>query len=128
MGAVYETGEQLAGVISELGRQLMEKPEIRETFTAAGVTVKFELTDPDCNVVLDPKADPIVQVGDGDTDVSLSMSADFMHDFWLGKTDIIKSIGNGDIVITLAPHIEAVKMVDLLPLLLPGLDIYPSLI
>lgn len=128
MGVVYQTGEQLAGVVSELGRRLMEMTEIRDALKAAGVTIRFELSDPDCKVLLDPHAEQPVQVGEGEADVTLRMSSDFMHDFWLGKTDIIKSIGNGDIVINVEPHVETVKIVDLLPLLLPGLDIYPTLI
>lgn len=127
MGVVYQTSEELAGMVSELGRRLMEMPEIREAFTAAGTTIKFELTDPDCSILLDPKAEELVRVGEGEADVALRMSADFMHDFWLGKTDIIKSIGSGDIAISVAPSVETVKIVDLLPLLLPGLDIYPAL-
>ncbi len=128
MGAVYQSSEQLSAVLGNLARRMFALPENREGFVENGLTVKFVITDPECSVYLDPKDSQIVRDGDDQSaDITMSMAADFMHDFWLGKTNIIKSMENGDLTITLEPHVPAVKAVDLLPLLLPGLEIYPEL-
>jgi len=128
MGTAYESSKQLLDVLAELARQMFAQEGLREQFVALGVTVKFSITDPDCVVYLDPQDAAVVRPGDDSAaDLTLAMTADHMHDFWMGKTNIIESLGNGALIVTAAAHVPAVKSVDLLPLLLPGLDLYPGL-
>ncbi len=129
MGSAYESSDQLKKVLGELSRQMFGQDDKRDRFVAEGLTLKFSITDPECVVYLDPQDASVVRLDDdSEADITISMSADFMHAFWLGKVNIIESLEKGDMLITAAAHVPAVKSVDLLPLLLPGLDIYPGLL
>ena len=127
MAAVYDNGEVLGNVLEELFKELLDGEKQAE-FKQLGVTVKFKTENPDCVVFIDPQQDDVVQLGkDDDADITFKMQADFMHDFWQGKTDIIKSIGDGKINMEMSKDLVSAKLIDLLPLMVKGLEVYPQL-
>ncbi len=127
-GIIYDSSEQLEKVLYELVQQIFKDESNRQKFKEKGVTVKIEVTDPGCSVFLDPAAPDIAsRNGDLRADIVLKMEADLMHDFWLGRTNIVEKIAGKRFQVELANNIAAAHLIDFLPLLVSGLDIYPAL-
>ncbi len=128
MGIIFSSGEEMSKVLTELHQELLKEEENKEKFREKGVVVKFQISDPDGSTILDPQEpDLISSKSDLEPDINIKMKADFMHDFWLGKTNIVESIKSGHFKVEMGRDIAAAKLIDLLPILARGLDIYPSL-
>ncbi len=124
MGLIFDSQEQLEDVMEEL-MDRMFKEENMARLKEKNVSIMFQIKNPDYRIMLDPQHPEIIRKGGGGkADITMEMEADFMHEFWLGRTDMIKSIKNKDLIIEIGPEVAAAKLIDLLPLLVPGLDYY----
>ncbi len=127
MGKVYSEPALLKSVVSELIDGILQGDN-KKDFLDKKIKVNYYIKDPDFSFFLDPENKEIyTEVMSDSPDISLSMESDFMHDFWLRKTNIMDSIKKGDFNVELAPHIATAKLIDLLPILAKGLDIYPGI-
>ncbi|GEM_PF-3556447 len=128
MGIIFDSSEELNKVINDLVQELLKEEENKEKFREKGVVVKFQISDPDSSTLLDPREPELLSSkSDLEPDINLKMAADFMHDFWLGRTNIVESIASGHFTVEIGRDIAAAKLIDLLPILAGGLDIYPSI-
>ncbi|MFY9115176.1 MAG: hypothetical protein WAO23_08065 [Dethiobacteria bacterium] len=124
MGLIFDSQEQLEDVLEELMNKMFKEENI-EKLKEKNVVIGFQIKDPDYKIMLDPQHPEIIRKGVSDkADITLKMEADFMHEFWLGRTDIIESMKNKDFIIEMGPDVAAAKLIDFLPLLVPGLDYY----
>ncbi len=121
MGAFRDTA-QLEDVIGSLFRALLDDPDIREKYAGAGVTVRFAFTDPAGEVTVAPAG---VTAGRGGpaADVTMTMTADVAHAFWLGEVTLPRALARGE----MKADGPVTRVLGLLPLLKPAYRLYPKL-
>ncbi len=117
----FRDTEQLEDVIATLFRTLLEDPEIREKFAAAGVGVQFVLTEPDGVITVTPEG--VTTGRKQPVDVSMTMKADVAHAFWMGEITLPRALARGD----MTADGPVTKVLGLLPLLKPAYRLYPKL-
>ncbi|NLI70902.1 MAG: hypothetical protein GX364_08580 [Firmicutes bacterium] len=127
MGLIFDSQKQLEDVMEELMNRMFKEENV-EKLKEKNVVIMFQIKDPDYQVMLDPQHPEVIRKGvSGKADIIMKMEADFMHEFWLGRTDMIESIKNKDLTIEIGPEVAAAKLIDLLPLMVPGLDYYEEI-
>lgn len=127
MGKVYNDMDVLKSVINDLIEGILQGDN-KNDFLEKNIKVNYHVKDPDFSFFLDPAKKDIYTEDISDSpDISLTMESDFMHDFWLKKTNILESIKKGYFKVELAPYVATAKLIDLLPVLAKGLDVYPDI-
>ena len=119
-------------VYQHLGRLLVEMcadPVLGPQWQRADTVVQYRTFDPDTQSTVDLRADSVPTAYLGGTDVlvpevTMTMSADTAHRFFLGEVCVPVAIARGEIV-TAGP---AGKVLKLLPLVKPFFPRYRALI
>lgn len=121
MGVFRDTA-QLEDVIGSLFLTLLDDPDIRAKYAAAGITVRFVFADPAGEVTVAPDG---VKTGPGlpAPDVTMMMKADVAHAFWLGEVTLPRAMARGD----MKAEGSVARVLGLLPLLKPAYRLYPRL-
>lgn len=99
--AVFETPDQLYDYISELFDEISSLPEAQQALKTLKLCVKFNYTDPDCEIILNV-ADGGYTISrelspDVTPDVELTMSGDIAHQLWTGELNVMGAITTREI-------------------------------
>ena len=98
---LFETPDQLYDYISELFDEISSLPEAQQALKTINLCVKFNYTDPDCEIILNV-ADGVYTISrelppDVTPDVELSMSGDIAHQLWTGELNVMGAITTREI-------------------------------
>ena len=96
----YPDSETLYGVVKELFRRLQETPGATTEFARSRMVIDVHLSDPDAYINLNARTNPVSFRFDPDgtkPDLALSMSADTLHNVWMGKTRLRDAFFKGRI-------------------------------
>ncbi|MFZ5632022.1 MAG: SCP2 sterol-binding domain-containing protein [Bacillota bacterium] len=120
--AVYKDTAQMYEVLGELWQSLLDHPESGPKMKGAGLTVKYNLRDPDGTLWITPDG---VKTGDQDikADVEMNLAADTAHKFWLNQVSLPVAMAKR--LITSKGSMD--KVMKLLPLLGPNYENYPGI-
>ena len=87
--------------IGRLFQELAVDAELAPKFRKANTTVRYQLSDPDCQITVDMRPEREIQVDLGpselDPEVIMSTTADTAHGFWLGRVNITAALARGQI-------------------------------
>jgi len=115
---VYETLGRLLTAITA------DDDELAPKFRSADTVVRYEYSEPDSAITvrLGEGEGERVQFGEGDMEpeVTMRMSADTAHRFWLGDVDVTRALARGEITAT-GP---VAKLLRLVPLAKPAFPRY----
>jgi hypothetical protein len=124
---VFESSDELYATVTPFLQRIVASPEIGPKFVAANTSFCVHYTEPEALFLLDATQDPaVVSVGDaalaGDPEVSLHMSADDGHKFWLGNLNMPVALARRKIRV----EGPVTKLMGLLPALQPAFAVYRS--
>lgn len=116
---VYET-------LGRLFQELMDDPELGERFRQADTIVRYEYTEPDSVITVmlrDTDGDRVI-LGETDVEpeVTMMMSADTAHRFWLGEVNVTVALARGQI----KAKGPVAKILKLVPLAKPAFPRYAA--
>lgn len=99
--AVFETSDQLYDYISNLFEEISSLPEAQQAIKTLNLCVKFNCTEPDCDIILNA-SNGIYSISrelspDVAPDVELSMSGDIAHQLWTGELNVMGAITSREI-------------------------------
>jgi len=112
---VYATAEELYTVLNQVFTRVNQRPAQIETFTSSNLVIRMRFSQPDAEVLLDGRQPPLeVFFGarPGNADLELAMSADLLHQIWLGQTKLKEAFFGGQIQ-TKGNILRAMKLTDL---------------
>lgn len=88
--ATFNDSEHFYEVIGNFFQLLKDDPEIGPKVLASGLVIQFQYTDPDAILTIDCPNNLIIK---GQTElepnVTLGMTAEVAHKFWLGKVNLM---------------------------------------
>jgi len=120
---VFESTDQLYGVMSELFDRIKGSPEIAEGLLEGGMVVRFRWREPDGEATIDLRQAPIsftMGPSELDPDVEMIQTADVAHRFWLGRLNVPQAIATRKVV----SKGSVPKALRLLPAVRPAFEIY----
>ncbi|MBI5843386.1 MAG: SCP2 sterol-binding domain-containing protein [Deltaproteobacteria bacterium] len=121
---VFENTEKMYEVLGGLFRGLMDNPEVLKNAMDAKITILFSITEPSGQIWLShEKGDVICGPSNLKPDVTMTLSGDSCHNFWLKKLSLPVAIATRKIK-TQGPIQKVLK---LLPLLKPAHEAYPEI-
>ena len=122
--AVFESTEKMYEVLGGLFTGLMNNEEVLEKALKANITILFDISEPNGQIWLDPKGVGVI-CGKADLkpDVTMSLSGDTCHHFWLKNISLPVAIAKRKVK-TKGPLPKVLK---LLPLLKPAHEAYPEI-
>ncbi len=117
----YRDAEQARQVLGEFWSELLEHPDVGAKLKETGLTALFRVSDPEFSMYIDE--DGIrwdSEANAMDPVLTLTMSADTVHLFWLKKLNVAKALATRQVK-TRGP---VPKVMKLLPLLKPANKVY----
>ncbi len=124
--AVFESVEKMQTVLGGLFEKLLADPDFGPKYLAAGITIKFNITDPKADLWVTPGDGTRGAVVWGKTDlkptIEMTLSGDTCHLFWLQKIAMPIALAKG-LIKAKGPMPKVLK---LLPLLKPAYAAYPE--
>ena len=124
--ATFANAQQVYDTIGLFLDQLTKDPEIGPKFVAADTSFLIQYTDPECSMMMDATVDPPVVTMNPDpatpTEITLSMTADDGHAFWLGQMNMALALAKSKVKVT-GPISKVMK---LLPAMRPAFPKYKA--
>jgi hypothetical protein len=124
--AIFENNEKMETVLGGLFQNLLNDPAFGPKFTATGITIKFNITDPKNELWITPGDGTTGEVIWGSTDqkatVEMTLSGDTCHKFWLKQISMPIALAKG-LIKAKGPMPKVLK---LLPMLKPAYEAYPE--
>lgn len=124
MGKIYKDAAEVKELFGEFWQELLEKTPFGEKLKEKSLSVKYVLKDyPEVSMYLD--GDGLVigsEANNRNAIVTLTLSGETVHKFWLKKIMVPVALAKGEIK-TKGPF---QKIMELMPLLKPGYDLYPK--
>jgi putative sterol carrier protein len=97
----FNDADEVYATIGKLFQDLAVDDELGPKFRKANTIVRYEFSDPDSVVTVRLQEDQPGDVDFGESqmepDVTMSMSADTAHRFWLGQVNITVALARGEI-------------------------------
>ena len=125
MTNVFKDSQMLYDVLTEFYEQLRDDPEIGAALAETNLCIQFIYKNPSATITIDATGDEIVihrGAFAGTPEVTMTMSADFAHQFWHGKANLITALTRRQVV----ARGNVPKTVKLLPILKPAYARYPQ--
>ena len=124
--AVFENKEKMQAVLGGLFEKLLADPEFGPRFAGAGITIKFNISDPTAGLWVTPGDGKHGKVfwdlsGEKAT-VEMTLSGDTCHKFWLKQISLPIALAKG-LIKAKGPMPKVLK---LLPMLGPAYQAYPD--
>lgn len=114
--ALFEDSQEVYDTLGKLFVDLIADPELAKRFRTADTIVRYEYSDPDSaiTVKLLEAEPPAVDLGDSELEpeVTMSMSAETGHRFWLGEVNVTIALARGEIRAN-GPVAKVLKLVPL---------------
>jgi len=119
---VFKDTDQMYQVLGELWTGLLDHPESGPKMKGAGLTVKYNLREPEGILWITPDG---VKTGYQElkADVEMNLTSDTAHKFWLKQVSLPVAMAKR--LITSKGSLD--KVMKLLPLLGPNYENYPGL-
>jgi putative sterol carrier protein len=97
----FKDADEVYATIGKLFQDLAVDDELGPKFRKANTIVRYEFSDPDSVVTVRLQEDQPGDVDFGESqmepDVTMSMSADTAHRFWLGQVNVTVALARGEI-------------------------------
>jgi putative sterol carrier protein len=97
----FKDADEVYATIGKLFQDLAVDDELGPKFRKANTVVRYEFSDPDSVVTVRLQEDQPGDVDFGESqmepDVTMSMSADTAHRFWLGQVNVTVALARGEI-------------------------------
>ena len=114
--AVFEDAEEVYDTLGMLFVRLGEDEDLFARFCAADTVVRYEYTDPDATITVSLRQEDGGRVDFGESDlepeVTMRMSADTGHRYWLGGVNVTVALARGEITAN-GPVAKILKIVPL---------------
>jgi putative sterol carrier protein len=113
--AVFDSDQQLYTVLQSVFERLSAEPENADKLAKSNIVIRMNFTDPAAQVTLDGRHDATeVFYGPtpGNANMEFSMSADLLHNIWMGEESTSQAFFSGQIK-TKGNFMKAMKLVDL---------------
>jgi putative sterol carrier protein len=121
--AVFKDTERMYDVLGGLFKRLLADPEFGPNFRAANMTIKFIINDPEGVLNVKPDGVSCGEAPDVKPDVTMTLSGDTCHDFWLKKVNMPMALAKRKIKAKGPIN----KVLKLLPILKPAYEMYPKI-
>lgn len=122
---VFDSSNMLYSVLGEFYQALKSDPLLRDKLLESKLVVQFVYDEPEARITIDASGDDVqIFLGDnyqGTPEVIMSMKADFAHQFWQGKVNLITALTRRQV----KSKGNVPKAVKLLPILKPAYELYP---
>jgi len=123
---VFQNKEQMQTVLGGLFEKLLSDPTLGLKFNKAGITIKYNVSEPDGIIWVVPgngdKGEVLLGKADIKADVEMTLSGDTCHKFWLKQISMPVALAKG-LIKSKGPLPKVLK---LLPLLKPAFEAYPE--
>ena len=124
---VFHTSAELLDFVTPFLEQIVADPDLRPKFVAGDTSFKVHYTGPDALFLLDCTVDPpVVYTGDRadarESELTLSMSADDGHKFWLGDLNVPLALARTKVKV----EGPVGKLLKLLPAITPAFGQYQT--
>jgi hypothetical protein len=114
--ALFKDDREVYDVIGRLFTDIAADEELSAQFRRANTIVRYEYSDPESAITVRLQEDEPADVEFGDSEmepeVTMSMSADTGHHFWLGRVNVTVALARGEIKAT-GPVAKILKLVPL---------------
>ena len=114
--ALFANAQDVYDTLGKLFVDLAADGDVGSKFRQANTIVRYEYTDPDSAITvrLQPDAPGEVDLGESDMEpeVTMRMSADTAHRFWLGQVNVTVALARGEIKAS-GPVAKILKLVPL---------------
>jgi hypothetical protein len=114
--AVFEDAQDVYATLGQLFVGISGDETLAAKFRTADTVVRWEYTDPDAVITVNLTGEGANRVDFGETEmepeVTMRMSADTGHRFWLGGVNVTVALARGDITAT-GPVAKLLKLVPL---------------
>ncbi|WP_369600705.1 iron-containing alcohol dehydrogenase [Hahella sp. SMD15-11] len=124
----FDSSDTLYDVLGAFYERLLTDPELGPRLAGADLCVRFVYEEPDAVVTLDGHEQPprlVLGPPPADMrepDVTLYMKADFAHEFWMGRANLIRALTRRQV----RSRGNVPQAVRLLPILKPAFRLYPA--
>ena len=97
----FTSAAEVVKYIGGIFEAAFQDPELSPKLQDTGVVLKFDLTDPETDLVVD-MANGVVQQGEGDLTIgaTMSMAADVANAYWQGKENLPLAMAKGKIKVS----------------------------
>jgi putative sterol carrier protein len=124
----FKDEQEVYDLLGGLFQELAEDEDLGPRFRQADTIVQYRYTEPDSVITLRLQEGRPGDVDFGETemepDVTMRMTADTAHRFWLGDVDVTKAIARGEI----KAHGPVSKILRLVPLAKPVFPRYKAML
>ncbi len=120
---VFENTEKMYEVLGALFNKLMENEDVLEKFLAANITILFNIHEPTGQIWLDGEGGVICGPADLKPTITMSLSGDSCHKFWLKQLTMPVALAKRQI----KAKGPIPKVLKLLPMLKPAYEAYPEI-
>lgn len=113
---IFQTEEQLYQTIKTLFARLAETPEKTDSFSQSNLVLRLFLSDPDAEILIDGRQPPLeifYGARPGEANITLTLTADLLHQLWIGEKELPKMLFSGDVQ-TKGNLLRATPVIDLL--------------
>jgi putative sterol carrier protein len=97
---MFHDAQDVYGCIGKIFEEAIADPEIGPKTREAGLTIRFNFTDPDSVIYVD-FAQGNVYFGDGvpntEPAIKMGMKADDANKFWLGRLNLVMAMAKGQV-------------------------------
>ncbi len=120
--AVFESKEKMYAVLGGLFEELFQDPSVVAALGKAGVTTRYQLSDPQGEVWLTSDGRVLYGPQSETATVTMILSGDTCHRFWMKKLSLPLALAKGKVKAKGPLH----KTLKLMPLLKPAFERYPE--
>ncbi|MEW6112384.1 MAG: SCP2 sterol-binding domain-containing protein [Thermodesulfobacteriota bacterium] len=120
--AVFGSTDQMYDVLGNLFRMLMGQPDFGQKIKDSDLIIYFKISEPDGEIWVTSDGQVICGPADLKPTVSMTLSGDTCHKFWLKQVSMPIALAKGLIKVK-GPMPKVLK---LLPLLKPAYEAYPD--
>ncbi len=114
--ALFKDADEVYATLGKLFSDLAEDEVLSARFSEANTIVRYEYSDPDAAITvrLEEGQPAVVEFGETEMEpeVTMSMSADTGHRFWLGGVNVTAALGRGEMR-AVGPVAKILKLVPL---------------
>lgn len=119
---VFESTDKMYNVLGGLFEMLLGNPEFGPKFTNAEISIYFKINEPEGEIWITKEGEVICGPADIKPTISMTLSGDTCHKFWLKEVSMPIALAKGLIKVK-GPMPKVLK---LLPLLKPAYEAYPE--
>jgi putative sterol carrier protein len=97
---LFRNAQEVYDCIGKVFEEAISDPEIGPKTKEAGLTIRFNFTDPDSTIFVDFAQGQVLygdDVPEGTPAIRMDMKADDANKFWLGKLNLVMAMAKGQV-------------------------------